>query len=100
MSEYELSPEAREEVWEIWSYITRDDEESADKWILSLLEAFDLLARNPHIGHTRKDLTDSELLFWPVERYLVLYRLAGENIEIAAVTQGSRHIPSYLRKRS
>ena len=93
MSEYELSPEAREEVWEIWSYIARDDEESADKWILSLLEAFDLLARNPHIGHTRKDLTDSELLFWPVERYLVLYRLAGENIEIAAVTQGSRDIP-------
>ena len=100
MSDYEVSPEARQEIWDIWKYIAGDDEESADGWILRLVEAFDLLALNPHIGHTRKDLTDQELLFWPVEKYLILYRAVGENIEIVAVTQGSRDIASYLRRRS
>ena len=31
MRDYELSPEAREEVWEIWRYIAHDDEEAADR---------------------------------------------------------------------
>jgi plasmid stabilization system protein ParE len=57
------------------------------------VEAFDLLARNPSIGHTRKDLTNQET---PI----LAGREAGEDIEIASVTQGSRDIPSYLRKRS
>jgi plasmid stabilization system protein ParE len=100
VTDYEISPQAREDIWDIWSYIARDGEEAADQWILRLLETFDLLARNPRIGHTRKDLTADELLFWAVEMYLVLYRLKGDAIEIAAVTQGSRDIPSYLRKRS
>lgn len=64
------------------------------------MEAFDLLARNPDIGHGRKNLTSRELLFWSVERYLIVYRpIANDNIEIVAVTQGSRDIPSYLRRR-
>jgi len=66
-----------------------------------LLEAFDLLARNPRIGHTRKDLTDQPVLFWPVEDYLILYKSrADDDIEIIAVTQGARDIPSYLRRRT
>lgn len=53
MSDYELSPVAREEIREIWDFIAQDNEQAADRWILRLLEAFDLLARNPRIGHTR-----------------------------------------------
>jgi plasmid stabilization system protein ParE len=101
MSDYDLSPEAREEIREIWDFISRDNEEAADRWILRLLEAFDLLARNSHIGHTRKDLTDQPVLFWPVENYLIIYKpLADDTVEILAVTQGARDIPSYLRRRN
>ena len=65
-----------------------------------LVETFDLIARNPHIGHMRKDVTSHELLFWPVENYVIIYRaITNGNIEIVAVTQGSRDIPSYLRRR-
>ena len=101
MSDYEISPGAREEIREIWDYIARDNEDAADRWILKLVEQFDLIARNPGIGHTREDLNDLEVLFWPVEKYIVIYRTIPDgNIEIAAVTQGSRNLPSYLRKRS
>jgi plasmid stabilization system protein ParE len=36
---------------EIWEYIALDNIDAADRWIGKLFEAFDLLARNPGIGH-------------------------------------------------
>ncbi|MGH9563007.1 MAG: type II toxin-antitoxin system RelE/ParE family toxin, partial [Terracidiphilus sp.] len=84
----------------IWEYIAGDDIEAADRWDARLLEAFGMLARAPGIGHTRKDLTDFSLLFWPVGAYLILYRVLNDRIEIVAVTQGARNIPSFLRERT
>ncbi len=84
---------------EIWSYIAQDSAEAADRWVAKLLDACETLARNPHIGHARADITDKAVLFWPVGAYMIVYRVLNEGIEIAAVTQGSRDIPSFLRKR-
>jgi antitoxin ParD1/3/4/toxin ParE1/3/4 len=101
MKDYVLSKRARQEMKEIWIFIAQDDLEAADGWIAKLaVRAFQLLARNPSIGHARKDLTDSPVLFWPVGKYLIIYRSRGSDVIILAVTEGSRDIPSYLRKRS
>ena len=54
MSVYVLSSEALAELDEIWGYIARDDIEAADRWIAKLLDACELLARNPLAGHTRE----------------------------------------------
>jgi plasmid stabilization system protein ParE len=85
---------------EIWEYIALDNIRAADHWVAKLFEAFEALAQNPGMGHTREDLTASPILFWPVGAYLILYRVQGERVEIAAVTQGARDIPSFLRRRS
>lgn len=63
-------------------------------------DAFDALAANPGIGHKREDLSALPVLFWPVGAYLVLYRAQDEFIEIVAVTQGARDVPSFLSQRS
>jgi hypothetical protein len=47
-----------------------------------------------------KDLTSYAVLFWPVGDYLIIYRADRQPIEIVAVTQGSRDIPSFLRRRA
>jgi toxin ParE1/3/4 len=100
MKEYSLTDLAKDEVRDIWEFIARDNEDAADRWIARIVEAFDMLARNPHIGHTRTDLADRQFLFWPIGEYLAIYRIVNEDIEIVAVTQGARDIPSYLRRRS
>lgn len=100
MSKYILTPEADQDLDDIWEYIALDDIEAADRWDSKLRDAFDLLARNPRAGHTRKDLTDELVLFWPVDRYLIIYRVQQDAILILAVTQGARDIPSYLRRRT
>lgn len=47
----------------------------------------------------REDLTEYPVLFWPVGVYLIIYRAERRPVEIVAVTQGSRDIPSFLRRR-
>jgi plasmid stabilization system protein ParE len=51
------------------------------------------------MGHKREDLTVYPILFWPVETYMILYRVQKEFIEIVAVTQGARDILSFLQYR-
>ena len=52
------------------------------------------------MGHKREDLTPYAVLFWPVGAYLIIYRADRRPIEIVAVTQGSRDIPAFLRRRA
>jgi plasmid stabilization system protein ParE len=100
MSGYVLSGEALLELDDIWSFIAQDKPEAADRWIAKLLEACETLAHNPQLGHPRVELTDKSFLFWPVGAYLLIYRILSDRIEIVAVTQGARDIPSYLRQRT
>ncbi|HMD78321.1 MAG TPA: type II toxin-antitoxin system RelE/ParE family toxin [Terracidiphilus sp.] len=100
MKEYVLSTGAEQDLDEIWEYIAQDNINAADRWIGKLFDAFDALARKPGMGHKREDLTAYPILFWPVGAYLILYRVQNERIEIVAVTQGARDIPSFLRQRT
>ncbi len=99
MNEYVLGAGTELDLHEIWEYIAEDNIDAADLWIGKLFDAFDLLAHNPEIGHRREDLTAYPILFWPLGAYLILYRIQKDLIEIVAVTQGARDIPSFLRQR-
>jgi plasmid stabilization system protein ParE len=100
MSKYVLGTAAEQDLNEIWDCIGQDNVEAADRWVGRLFDAFEAIARNPGIGHKRQDLTSRPILFWPVGNYLILYRVIKEEVEIIAVTQGARDIPSFLRPRN
>jgi antitoxin ParD1/3/4/toxin ParE1/3/4 len=100
VSAYVLSREADFDLDEIWEYIALDNIDAADRWVGKLFDAFELLARSPGIGHKREDLTAYPVLFWPVGAYRIIYRIQSGPIEIVAVTQGARDIPSFLRRRT
>ena len=74
--------------------------EAAYRLIKQLFEAFEALARNPGMGHTRKDLTTLPVLFWPVANHLVIYPVKKPLIQIVAVVHGKRDIPAFLRRRA
>ena len=99
MSKYFLSVDAELDLDEIWEYIAKDSLDAADRWIAKLFDEFVSLARTPGMGHAREDLTTLPILFWPVEAYLILYRVQSQRIEIIAVTQGARDIPTSLGQR-
>ncbi len=100
MSKYVLSVAAGLDLDEIWDYIAQDNIDAADRWIDKLFDAFQSLAQTPRMGHKREDLTVFPFLFWPVGAYLILYRTQEDLIEIVAVTQGARDIPTFLSQRT
>ena len=102
MTGYVLGKDTDLDLDEIWEYIAADDVDAADRWTGKLFDAFEALGKAPGMGHKRQDLTDYPVLFWPVGTYLIIYRLVSPSapVEIVAVTQGSRDIPSFLHRRS
>jgi plasmid stabilization system protein ParE len=99
VSGYILSVDAECDLQDIWEYIASDSIDAADRWILRLYGAFEALSRSPAMGHRREDVTDYDVRFWAVGKYLIVYRIQAGQIAIVAVSQGSRDIPSFLRRR-
>src|SRR6266446_6711349 len=56
MKGYELSPEATDDLQEIWVYIANANPAAADKLEEDIYAACELLAKNPRLGHRRSGL--------------------------------------------
>jgi plasmid stabilization system protein ParE len=57
MSAYALTPRARRDIFEIWSYIAADSVEAADRVEHAIFDACAFLAEGPMRGHVRVSLT-------------------------------------------
>jgi plasmid stabilization system protein ParE len=99
MPAYALSPDALKDLQYVWEFIASDNAAAADKLDNDLFEAFALLAERPGIGHTRSDLTERDVRFWPVGSYLVVYRSLPTTLQIVAVLHGARDVTEVIRKR-
>lgn len=93
MPAYVLSPEAVDDLHTFWNFIAADSEQAADRMIDELFDAFTGLARWPHKGHRRPDVTRRDVLFWPEGDFLIVYRPSREPLQIAAILHGARDIP-------
>lgn len=95
-----LSPDAAQDLKDIWQYIAEDNLDAADRFLEKLYDEIRSISRNPGIGHRREDLAgDRVILFLAVGNYLILYRTAKPVVEIVAVVHGKRDVPSFLRRR-
>ena len=56
MSVYVLTPLAKADIFDIWSYIADDSEGAADRVERAIYDACAFLAEAPMRGHTRPDL--------------------------------------------
>jgi plasmid stabilization system protein ParE len=93
---YILSPQAENDLAEIYAYIARDNSDAAERMLDKLISACDLLTDNPRIGQHRYDLTPLPVRFWLVHpRYFLIYR--GENpVEIVRVLAANMDIAREL----
>ncbi len=99
MRGYLLSPEADNDLLEIWSWIARDSVELADRVDSELREVFEGLARMPGQGHRRDDFTPRPVLFFPLYSYLIVYQPDVDPIRIMAVLRGTRNVKRVLKRR-
>jgi len=89
VSKLRISPRARSDLIEIWSYIADDSEANADAFIDKLYETMQLLAGKPGSGRQREELVPGMQSF-PYGRYVIFYRVVTGAIEIVRVLHGAR----------
>jgi len=102
MKAYALTPLAKADVFEIWSYIAEDSEAAADRVEQAIYDACAFVAEAPLRGHSRPDLTTRSLRFWTLTRYpnfTVVYRPGTTVLEVVAVLHGKRNIRRILKQR-
>ena len=98
MKRYVLSPEAIEDIQAIKNFLQEDAGVRVARYVLKeLQQAIRFLASRPGAGHTREDLTDHPVRFWPVFSHLIVYRPEKQPLEIVRVLHGSRDVRVLLK---
>jgi toxin ParE1/3/4 len=92
---YILSPEAQQDIIDIRAFYMKEAGARVARYVLAdITRGFRFLAGTPGAGHSRTELTDEPVKFWPVFSYLIVYDPATRPIGIARVLHGSRDLAS------
>jgi plasmid stabilization system protein ParE len=98
---YQFTPQASEDLEAIWSYISQDSMDAANRVETAILEACTLVAQNPSIGSRRIEITARPLRFWTVPRfsnYIIVYLPETIPLQIVAVLHGKRQNAALLQR--
>ncbi|HXO22894.1 MAG TPA: type II toxin-antitoxin system RelE/ParE family toxin, partial [Thermoanaerobaculia bacterium] len=79
---------------EIASYIARDSPEAARRWLARLQERARLAAETPFAGRVVPEFSVPDLREVLVGNYRIVYRVGSEAIQVIAVFEGHRLLPS------
>jgi len=96
---YSLTPEAEDDLLEIWQYIARANPRAADLVEDTIHAACAFLAESPYAGKLRREITPMPVRFWTVSRfpnYVIVYRPETQPLQIIRVLHGQRDLPAIL----
>jgi len=99
MTLYQISAEAEDDLFEIWTRIARDSIDLADRIDGEFHSLFTSLGRMHRQGHGRNDLTSRSVLFLPLYSFLVVYQPDVVPVRIIAVLRAKRNVKRILRDR-
>jgi plasmid stabilization system protein ParE len=100
MSEWQLTAPAEDDLFNIWSYVTRNNPEAANRIERAIFRACDLLSKSPLAGSIREYLTIRSVRFWvvqPYSNYLLVYDPATKPVQILRIVHAARDLRSELR---
>lgn len=100
MSQYQFTPEALSDLFELWSYIAADNVDAANRVEEAVYAACALAAENPLGGQIREDLTALPVRFWLVQPYRncwVVYDPKTAPLQVIRVLHSARNIGRILK---
>jgi len=92
-----LAKLAEKDLDDIWVSIARHNLDSADRLLDEIQKRFLLLVRFREMGSAREDLAPS-LRSFPVDKFLIFYRLTKQGIEVIRVLPGQVDIERIFRE--
>ncbi len=85
------SPKTKVDLLEIWCYVGEDSTAAADRLVKQMDDAIALLGRFPGLGAMRDDLAKG-LRIYPVDHYVIAYRVVKRTVHIIRVVHGARDL--------
>jgi len=99
MSRYQFTPQAVDDLFEIWTYIARGSARAANRVEAEVHNACAFLAEGPLRGRTREEITQLPLRFWTVQafpNYIIVYDPQSDPLQIIRILHGSRDVLAIL----
>ncbi|MET0355420.1 MAG: type II toxin-antitoxin system RelE/ParE family toxin [Cellvibrio sp.] len=90
-----ISPQAEEDLVDIWLYIAADSPDNADRFLDYIYQQARHLAELPQSGKLRPELAP-DLRSFPVAKYLLFYREQNSNIELVRVLHAARDLDTFF----
>jgi|SRR5947209_5492378 len=97
MKTFVLTRLADRDLNQIWEYVAKDNIRTADRVLLAIENALRRIAKNPGIGHSRRELADERHRFFLVYSYLIIYRPDTQPLQIVRVLHAARDIYNLLK---
>ena len=69
MSRVQFTPQAADDLLDIWAYIARESVDAANRVEDAVYQACAFLAEGPLRGKTRRDLTELPLRLWTLQTF-------------------------------
>jgi toxin ParE1/3/4 len=79
------------DLLDVWWYVAELDPDAADRLVRAIDAKAVLLSENPRLGPERPDLA-AGLRYFPVSRYVLLYREIPGGVEIVRCVHGARDL--------
>jgi toxin ParE1/3/4 len=100
MKKYQFTPQAVDDLFDIWLYIAEDNPDAADRVERSIYTACEFLAGSRFSGHLRVDITASPVRFWLVQPYRniwIAYDPDQQPLQVIRILHAARDLHSILR---
>jgi toxin ParE1/3/4 len=91
MAVVEWKEQVEEDLIDIWTYVAQDDPQAADALLDEIDRKVHTLAASPYLGAARPDIAP-ELRHSLVGRYLILYRIITDGVQVVRVVHGARNL--------
>ena len=88
---YRLAPRAIADLEEIAVYIASENPQAASRLLVAIERRFQQLVGQPYFGVARDDIAPG-IRHLVAGRYLALYRVTDNGVEILRVLHGRRHV--------
>lgn len=82
---------AIQDLYEIWSYVEKNNARAAEELINEFTLKFSMLARHTGVGTPRPHV-DPRARVFPVGRYMIVFRRLEDGIEVMRVVHGARDL--------
>jgi|SRR6516225_4615113 toxin ParE1/3/4 len=91
---HRLGLQARADLDEIWVYVVREtgSEAVADRQVDAITSRFTLLAEHPRMGRARDEDLGRGRRSFPVDDYVIVYRIVNADVQILRVVHGRRNL--------